>query len=817
MTATIHPSGRRAAATWVGATGSFLVVAAAAVFVAVKWNDIPDLGKLAIIAGLTAACLAGGRAMRASLPATGDVLFHLGAFLVPVDIASVCLRFDVGWRTTLLVEGGVGVALFAGLARATGSVALARAAALAMLVLAAGIAGVTPVPATLALALIAVGAEALRLRTPAAVWAAVAGLAPALGAAAGFLLRGLEGTRLHIGAGTLAELGLTSRPQQAVALVSGLLAAGVLARQANGRRDLRLAFLALASVAVGIGTAAVAVHVDGHVALLGLAALFVIVELVAFVLYDDDFWGRPLATTAVGAEACAAALTIAGGVALVIAPLFDPLGTAMGDVTHGAALALVALGWLAADMRRVERGSSLLRQPLVQGAGWMPANVAVALSLAGAVAVATGSGLATAVALLTVATALVAARRSAAIAIAAGFLPWAVLTASNHPLAVPAIGALGGLVLAVCARRVDRVNGVALAIDATATAVVASFWLAGPLDLWHAIYVAASVAWLLGLVLDRSGPRLGDVARLAMLVPLATTVGLRPSAAIVPLAWITALYVLDGVRLDRPQVAAGAALAVQPLVVALARANGVPVEWAGFALCVCAFAWGGLAAVVDGRWRLPFVVAAGAGLFFGAGLAWGHDEALSDCLLVAGALGIVAGVATRETPMGHVGGAVLTGGIWGHLALAGVTAPEPYLAPVAVQLLVAGGQLRRTHALSSWIAYVPSIVLLGGTAFFERARDGGGEHALVAGAVGVTAVAIGGWRRLAGPMVAGTALVGLVSLRESLWALAGVPTWAWLGLGGAVLLAIAIMLERSDASPGEAGRRVVEVLAERFS
>jgi hypothetical protein len=245
-------------------------------------------------------------------------------------------------------------------------------------------------------------------------------------------------------------------------------------------------------------------------------------------------------------------------------------------------------------------------------------------------------------------------------------------------------------------------------------------------------------------------------------------------------------------------------------------ANGVPVEWTGFALCVCAVAWCGLAAVVDGRWRLPFVVAAGAGLFFGTGLAWSRPEALSDCLLVAGALGIVAGVVTRETPMGHVGGAVLTGGVWGHLVLAGVTVSEPYLIPVAGQMLIAGWQLRRTYALSSWVAYVPAIALVGGAAFLERARDGAGEHALVAGAVGIAAVAIGGWRRLSGPMVAGTALVGLLCLRESLWALAGVPTWAWLGLGGAVLLAIAIVLERTDASPAEAGRRVVEVLAERF-
>jgi len=77
-------------------------------------------------------------------------------------------------------------------------------------------------------------------------------------------------------------------------------------------------------------------------------------------------------------------------------------------------------------------------------------------------------------------------------------------------------------------------------------------------------------------------------------------------------------------------------------------------------------------------------------------------------------------------------------------------------------------------------------------------------------------VAVGGWRRQAGPMVVGTAVLALVTVRESLSVLAGVPTWAWLALGGAVLLAAAVAMERSDRSPLEAGRRLVDVLAERF-
>src|SRR3954464_10316442 len=124
MITTPVPSGRRPGATWVAATGAFLLLAGAAVFVAVRWDRLPDTAKLGLVAALTAAFLAGGRGLRRSLPATGDVLFHLGAFLLPVDLAAVALRSGTGWRVLVLAEGMLGVVAFAGLAAATGSAVL---------------------------------------------------------------------------------------------------------------------------------------------------------------------------------------------------------------------------------------------------------------------------------------------------------------------------------------------------------------------------------------------------------------------------------------------------------------------------------------------------------------------------------------------------------------------------------------------------------------------------------------------------------------------------------------------------------------------
>ena len=42
MHTTAAPDGRRAGATWVAATGAFLLVAAAAVFIAVRWDTLPE-------------------------------------------------------------------------------------------------------------------------------------------------------------------------------------------------------------------------------------------------------------------------------------------------------------------------------------------------------------------------------------------------------------------------------------------------------------------------------------------------------------------------------------------------------------------------------------------------------------------------------------------------------------------------------------------------------------------------------------------------------------------------------------------------------
>ena len=834
MTSTLLPSGRRTGATWVAATGAFLLLAGAAVFVAVRWEQLSRPAKLGVVVALTAAFLAGGRALRRSLPATGDVLFHLGAFLLPVDVAALAVYQGAGWRTLLLAEGVLGVVVLGSLGLATRSVVLRWTGVASMVLVAAGVAAVSPVPAAVVLALVALGAELarqVRFRRAAAAWAVVAGLAPVLGAALSGLVTVGSGLRgLNAGHGILVELGLTGEVQTVAGPLAGLLAAVVLARQATDARDVNLAFCAFACLAAGVGASLLAADLPAGSTLVAMGGIFVLIEMAALLSARDPFWRRPLAGLADVAEVAASGFAVFAGGFLLATPVLVALDALPAGPSVAVAMALAALGWLAADMRRYRGTPRPLGLAVLGGGGWPAATVPLAVSAAAAVTFATGSGPATAGALVVLAGLLVASGRPGCQWLATAFAPLAVACAAGASSAAAAVaGLVGAAVVAEAAVRERRLGAFVtarlLTVAAVTTALVAAAVGEGSVGPVAAVAAAVSACWLLSLLLDRGGRELGDVARIGLLAPLVASTDLDPARALPGVVAITLLYAVDAFRLRRPGVGIGAALAVQVVVVLLGRANGLDGPATGLALCVGAVAWAGLASVVEAGWRRPFVVAAGAGLALGLLGATGDPRALSNALLVGGGLGLGAGLSLRRTDAAHAGGGMVILGLFGHLALAGVTAAEPYLAPVAVHLLVAGYCVRATqagrgavrrHGASSWAAYAPAVALLGGAALAERVAGGAGWHALVAGGVGVMAVAAGGWLRLAGPLLVGTALLVAVTVHESLSALAGVPTWAWLALGGSVLLAVGVALERSDTSPTEAGRRVVDVLAERF-
>lgn len=851
-----HPSSTGpVAATWVAGTGAFLLVAAAAVFIAVQWDRLPEVAKLALVGALTGAFLAGGRLLRRSLPATGDVLFHLGAFLLPVDLAGLGLRASVGWRPLLVAEGVLGVAVLGGLGAASGSVVLAWAAAASMVVLALGVAAVSPLPAVVPLAAAAVAAHLAGRRRAALAWSTLAVLAPVVGFAASAVVEG----SMAPGAGVLADLGAEGG---LVALTGCLAGAVVLSREARARHDLALAAVAVAGFVAALVTTWAGAGIPGRTTLLALPAAFLAVEVAAVLCRRDPFW-RPLAAGgATVAEGLAGAVGGVWTAGLVLAaPIVETGLDLMSDVpgwepqpAEGAALAILAVAWLVAGERRNPGGHGA---PAPAGTAravlanpWTAALAA--LAAVAAVEVATASGPAASAALVAVAAALVWGRRPAAVMVGAGLAVWAPVAVTNHPALALAAGMAG---TTVCALAAASAGAAGPRTSPSAGFSAAAVWRARPLDLgtspaaalWRARALAVVLtlaalaaaaagaglatpalggtgalaafvvqAWMVATLLHPLDPMAAHLARAGMVsgvaVALTAPVGVGVPASVVA----TALLAGDAVRLGRPRIGMAAGATLQVAVALLAGMAGFDVAGTGLVLVLGAVVWGGLAAVVEGDWREPFVAAAGLGMAAGLLLATADPVVLADAMIVSGGLVIAAGVVGGNRAMAHAGGAAATLGVLGHLDAANVIALEPYVAPVALHLVVAGWSARRSGRLSSWVAYGPAIALLGASALAERLAGGPAWHSLVAGAVGVAAVATGGWQRLAGPLFLGTGLLVAVTLNESLGALAGVPTWGWLAAGGCLLLAVGVALERADASPAEAGRRLVDVISERF-
>ncbi|MCU0267458.1 MAG: hypothetical protein MUF83_02310 [Acidimicrobiales bacterium] len=828
----------RAGAVWVTGTGAFLLFCAAAVFVAVRWEQIPEVVKLAVAGTACGASLLAGRRLRPDLPATASALEHLGAFLVAVVGAAIGVHLQLTWPALLLATSALATASWATINRGLGSVVLSWATAAAVVTLALGIGATTPVPASVALVAAAVAAEVRSRHGAAIAWAAVAGLGPVASLATHALAPLGEPDSL------LARLESTAQSGRLVALAVGVASAGVLARNASRRADPALALVAIGALVVGIVDAWLVLEPGGDADATGLAALVVAVELAALALRRDRFWGGITAGLAVPTEIGAALATALLAVAAAARTLGDVTGLdpATPDGWFAGTALLLAVGWYVADLRRVsdpnDRG---IVELAVHGRPWPPASWAMATATVAAAVggVAPVAGAATA---LAVAVAGTATRRVGA-ALTVALASCAPLLALGHPWIGSSLGGAGALLVAWSATR----RCTATTTEAQATPI----WLLALAALVPALIGAASVAdvaaplallggwvvgcWGLAAVLDRgerspATTELGAIARVGGLLAL---VGV-PVLAWSELAWLATLLavlaLVDALRRDQPVIAVVSALATPTAVAATAAAHGAgPSQLAVLLALVAAGAlaldglleW--LAAPTHRSWQLP--VRLGAVVSAAAAIALAqHDETgLGVTTMLLGASLAGAGLLRRSWPVVAGGWTAATVGAWLTLDAADVAVSEPYVAPVAVGLVVAGARVRRTAAragerpTTSWVAYTPALLLLGVPALAERVAGGAGIHAVVAGAVGLLGVAVGGARRLVGPLVAGTVLVVCVAGYETLAVTAGVPTWAWLAAGGVALLGAGIAMERTDSGPLESGRRLVDVVSERFS
>ena len=819
----------RTGAVWVTGTGAFLVVVAAAVFVAVRWDHLPDTIKLAILGALSGSALLAGRRLRRRLPATGAVLYHLGAFLLPVATAAVALRFDTGWGGLLLIEGTAGAVAFTVLERVERSVVLRVAAGFAFVIAALGLGATVGVPPAATLAAAALVAELTRRRILATGWALLAGIAPAIALTA----------PAWSSPTILDELALASAGAHHVALVASVVAAVVLWIEARARRDLVLLVASALSITLGAVATWQDLRPTAAFGRLGLALFFVVVEGAAWFLDDDDFLRGPARLVAGAAEVVAGAA--AGTLATVV--LVAPHVVLGGQAAHldGARLATVLLAtaaWVVADIRRRAHDHLPPTLALLFGSGWVPATLGITATVIAGVALATGSTAATALTLASLAGMLVLSGRPYGHALATWFSVAAVATLTNEPAVACLCAVAGTVTLAGAAYlRARRLRpdspelasawAWGLACAALVPPLIALPVIDGRVPDIVVLGGWVLACWIAALILDagttdRFTPGFGLIGRAGTLVVLPLAFLMGPGTTAEVTAVIALLSLGDALRRHQPLDASVAAIAtpIAVLTTGLALADSAAVAPIAVAALALLLSVGTL--VAPDSWRSTVAGTAIWSAALAVLFSVSQDAAFATVLLFVGGSALTIAVGRRSVPFGVAGATLAVLGTWIHLDIAGVNATDPYVAPVAAALAMAGFLTRRqpprdARELSSWVAYGPAIAMLGAAALAERLAGGAGVHALVAGTLGTVAVAVGGWRRLAGPLLLGTTLLAAVVLSETLAYTATMPTWGWLALAGSALLAAGIAMERAEVGPLETGRRVLDVVHDRFA
>lgn len=843
------PASRAPLAAWVAGLGALLLLAAAATFLAVSWEALGATARIAIVAGLTASAVVGGDRLRRTLPVVGSVVFHLGALLLPVDALGLVLQLGGPVWLRWVAAGATAIVALPLLAVAGRAPVLAGLSLAGVPVLATGLALAGGPGPAIVVALAGLVLLPLAGRTVPSALAPVATLgsvvlpvaAVALGLAAE-LLAALSASGVSAAA---AEAGWVAGWQ--VRAVVAVLVVTTLAVRAR-RGETWLVAVAIATAVLALLHLVLPEATPRAVRLWTPAFVWLALEAAASAVRRREPAGTGLRAATLVAELVAAPVVLFT-VSVVLAP------TVRGwqpDTVLAGVLAIAAGAWLLAALRleRDRRTDDLdvpagMLQVLLVVAAWHVVAVPVLLGAGTEVVVVTAGVLALLPALLR------SLRRRADLPF--GLLVGDLLAASALLLAaaVPADGERIAVLVAVLApvallpllhtvaARVGRtpqlvtggfaallvvavgelssvgfraaglpVGLTALVVGATAIAVaqvVAPVRLiAGAARL---LAVVAAVTSTLPIGLGRAEGWVGAADDLPLVVALQLDTG-----ALIPVLVLGILLALDAVADRGPLASAGVALVTLRAVTAVALAAGVELAVVGAALLAVGITAATLAALA-GRGLADPATSAGSAVGIGAipvGWVLLGGEALlrASALLGAGVLLLLAGLAARRLTLAHTGAAVATLGSWSLLVELDVTALDLWLLPVAVQVLLAGVSAQRSGPTSSWVAEAPAVALVGVPAVLERLTGGPGWHGLLAGAVGVVAVVAGGRLARRGPLVVGVVVTVAIVAVETLAVVASLPTWAWLTLGGVVLLLAAASIERLGQTPKEAARRV---------
>ncbi len=283
--------------------------------------------------------------------------------------------------------------------------------------------------------------------------------------------------------------------------------------------------------------------------------------------------------------------------------------------------------------------------------------------------------------------------------------------------------------------------------------------------------------------------------------------------AVVPV--LLAVAVTLAVLRRRPVAAGVCALLLTATASAYAAAAGLAAEQTGALLVVVVAALVALASWVSSAvpqlraCREALAGSAAVTAVLAVGLALPDTGWLSWTLAGLGLVALAGALRHDRRPLAPVGALLLSGSSWVRLADAGVSAPEPYVLPVALLALVLGHLRRRqVPSTSSTAAYGPGLILLLVPSLLAALEDTVPTRGLLLAVGAVTVLLVGARARLRAPLAVGAVVLGADALHLLSPYVSALPRWTVLAVLGAILLGVGASYEQR--------RRDLTALRDRF-
>jgi cell division protein FtsW (lipid II flippase) len=170
---------------------------------------------------------------------------------------------------------------------------------------------------------------------------------------------------------------------------------------------------------------------------------------------------------------------------------------------------------------------------------------------------------------------------------------------------------------------------------------------------------------------------------------------------------------------------------------------------------------------------------------------------LSWVLAGLGLLGLATGLRPDRRAAAALGGLLLSASSWVRLADAGISAPEPYVLPLAALALVLGVLRRREEpATTSWAAYGPGLLLALVPSLLAGLEGDDLTRLLLVGLAAMAVLLAGARSRLQAPLAVGAGVLVVVALDLVGPYAVALPRWLSLGSAGTLLLVLGATYEQ---------------------